>query len=158
MNTITEDVQQMINESSCRGVLAAILLSRFATPIVESKAFKLGLVDKSGKIIKSPETIEERRALTPVDVYCFRLKRLVQERYIDMLNSTLLVDSISKPLHESKEFDLHQYELEEGFKCRLRGVVEDYKNIALEAQEQNFPLEIIENLLFEELINDSKNL
>jgi len=58
-------------------VMAFILMKRLITPIKKTNAFKLGLVDRSGKVIKKAESDEEKKALSTLDKLIFKLKRLM---------------------------------------------------------------------------------
>lgn len=65
-----------------------VFLKRLVEPIVQTDAYKLGLVDSSAKIIKTPETKEELQALTILDRLVFKLKRLLGTK-LPMFNKFL---------------------------------------------------------------------
>jgi hypothetical protein len=52
-------------------------LKKLVTPFDQTKAFKLGLIDKNGKRLKKPSTEDEKNALTYFDKLVFNLKRLL---------------------------------------------------------------------------------
>lgn len=58
-------------------VMAFILMRKMVEPIRKSKAYELGLIDRTGKIIKQPETDEEREALTLTDRFLLKIKRML---------------------------------------------------------------------------------
>ena len=58
-------------------VMSFILMKRLVIPIKRTKAFELGLVNRTGRIIKEPETEEEKKALTVFDKLIFKIKRLM---------------------------------------------------------------------------------
>lgn len=56
------------------------IISRMITNIEDTQAFKLGIVDKKGKILRKRRTLktrEEKNALTRLDVFVFNLKRIL---------------------------------------------------------------------------------
>ena len=53
------------------------LIKRIGTPFEETKAFKLGLVDKDGRRLKKARTAEEKKAMTYLDRFVFNIKRLL---------------------------------------------------------------------------------
>lgn len=52
-------------------------LKRLVTPFDQTKAFKLGLIDATGKKLKKAQTPEERNAMGYFDRLVFNLKRLL---------------------------------------------------------------------------------
>ena len=53
---------------------------RMITNIKDTKAYKLGIVDKNGKILRKRRTLktkEEKDALTRLDIFVFNLKRIL---------------------------------------------------------------------------------
>lgn len=49
------------------------------TPWIKQDAYKLGLIDDKGKLVRKPETQEERKAYTTFHKLVFNLKRLLQK-------------------------------------------------------------------------------
>jgi len=60
-------------------ILAYQFIKRLTTPFEKTDAFKLGIIDKSGKKIKSPETTEENNAYGYYDRMVFNLKKLLEK-------------------------------------------------------------------------------
>lgn len=81
-------------------VMAYVLMRKFVVPIRQSKAFELGLIDREGKIIKSPETEEERRALTLVDRFLLKIKRMLGSK-VAQLNAFMYTKSTQIDLDKS---------------------------------------------------------
>lgn len=67
-------------------VLAYIFTKKLVTPIKDSKAYKLGLIGRDGKLKKEPKTDEEKRVLSPLDILIFKIKKLMGSR-LAQLNS-----------------------------------------------------------------------
>lgn len=51
------------------------VLKLLSTPIEESDAFKLGIIDKDGKKIKNPSTSNEKAAYTILNRFVFKIQR-----------------------------------------------------------------------------------
>ena len=63
--------------------VSLILIKKLLTPINKTKAYKLDLINASGDILKSPETREEKEALTLLDKLVFKIKKLLGTRIAD---------------------------------------------------------------------------
>ena len=71
--------ENVINNTLNYIVLYKIIM-RMITDIKDTKAFKLGIVDKKGKILRKRRTLktkEEKNALTRLDIFVFNLKRIL---------------------------------------------------------------------------------
>jgi hypothetical protein len=77
------------------GVVTYMVLKKLLTPVVKTKAYKLGLVNHNGKILKEPETDEEKEALTILDKIMFKIKRLLGPKTSN-LNIFLYLQSMEK--------------------------------------------------------------
>ena len=60
-------------------ILAYQFIKRLTTPFDKTKAFELGIIDKAGKKLKSPETKEENNAYGYYDRMVFNLKKLLEK-------------------------------------------------------------------------------
>ena len=67
-------------------ILSYAVIKKLVTPVTKTQAYKLGLVDTKGKIIRNPETDEEEMALSIFDKFMFRLKNLLGSK-ISQLNN-----------------------------------------------------------------------
>jgi hypothetical protein len=54
-------------------------IKRLVVPFEKTKAFQLGLIDNSGKTIRSPKTSEEKAAFGYFDRIIFNLKKLIEK-------------------------------------------------------------------------------
>lgn len=79
-------------------VLTFIFLKKLMTPITKTEAFKLGLVNNTGKLLKDPETDDEKRALTILDKVMFKLKRLMGSK-MTQLNNFLFLQTLSNDFY-----------------------------------------------------------
>lgn len=58
-------------------IIAYQFIRLLTTPWEETDAFKAGLIDKVGKIIRTPKTQDEKSILTPFHKLIFNLKRIL---------------------------------------------------------------------------------
>lgn len=58
-------------------ILIYQFIKRLTTPFEQTEAFKLGLIDKKGKLLKKAETSEEKDAYGYFDRLVFNIKRLL---------------------------------------------------------------------------------
>ena len=74
-------------------VLTYVLVQKLLTPIGKTKAFKIGLIDKTGRSIRIADNDEERESLGLLDKFIFKLKRMLNLN-INQLNNFLYVNSL----------------------------------------------------------------
>lgn len=79
-------------------ILTYILIKKLVTPIVKMDAYRLGLINSSGKVIKQPETDLERSALTTLDRIILKLKRLLGTR-LYVLNKFLYLATLNNDMY-----------------------------------------------------------
>jgi hypothetical protein len=80
-----------------------VVMSRLMKDVTETHAYKLGLIDKKYNIIKEPEVEEEYRALSPLNIFIFKLKRALGTRimsifrhmYLNNFNDYTIVDKLA---------------------------------------------------------------
>jgi len=80
-------------------ILTYILVKKLVTPIVKTEAYKLGLVDLIGKVIKEPSTPLEESALTTLDKVIFKMKRLLGSKLL-VMNKFLYLQSTSNTMYD----------------------------------------------------------
>jgi hypothetical protein len=69
-----------------------LIIKKLITPITQTNAYKLGLINSSGMIVRVPENDKEKSALTLLDRFCLKLKRLLGTRLVS-LNDFLYVQT-----------------------------------------------------------------
>lgn len=79
-------------------ILSYILIKKLVTPIVRTDAYKLGLVNNAGKVIREPETPNEVGAMTLLDKVAFKLKRLLGSKLLN-LNNFLYLQTINNDFY-----------------------------------------------------------
>lgn len=75
------------------------ILHVLLTPIEDSDAFHLGLVDKDGKQLRSPKTSEEKEAYSVLYKVAFKLKNIIKKN----VNSEKDLKSLATSVHLIKE-------------------------------------------------------
>lgn len=83
-------------------VLSYILMKKLITPIKRTPAFKLGLVDREGDVLKKPETEEEVNAITTLDKLVYKLKKLLGSKLAQLNRFMYLLGSaedVSSDIH-----------------------------------------------------------
>ena len=63
-----------------------LLVKKLITPITQTQAYKLGLINNTGVIIRVPTTDKEHDALTILDRFMLLLKRLLGSKIIQLNN------------------------------------------------------------------------
>jgi len=63
-------------------------IKRLSTPFSETNAYKLGIIDKKGKLLKSPKSKEEKSAYNPYNRMIFNLKRIMNKVGVESKLST----------------------------------------------------------------------
>lgn len=92
------------------GIIQGIIMNKLSKPISETLAYKLNLVDTVGNMIKEPNTLEERKAMTGVDKYLIKVRNIVEDK-LDILNLTLYYENNKKESLEDIEL-LYPIELQ----------------------------------------------
>ena len=78
-------------------LLTYILIKKLVTPFIKTDAYKLGLINSSGRVIRQPETTVERMALTTLDKIIFKLKRLLGAKLAN-LNIFLYLSTLTNDM------------------------------------------------------------
>ena len=74
---------------------ATLILNTLIKPFESQKAFSLGLIDKNGKLIKKPDTDEEKDAYNPFYQVAFGVKKLIDSFPGSKNNLKLLATSLN---------------------------------------------------------------
>lgn len=128
-------------------VLSYILVQKLLTRIKNTKAYKLGLVDDQGRVIRSPKTDEEKEALTLMDKFIFKLKRMIGPK-INQLSNFLYVNSL--------EDDATKFLAIKGGVQNRASVIRVKKDIEKLSEKHNMSTEDLLKCLLAETIKDDK--
>ena len=100
-------------------------LKRLTTPFDKTDAFKQGVIDKDGKLLKSPKSAEEKAAYSSFDRLVFNLKRLLgklpggKSRLASYAAALLLLREEDKHLTSDGKYVIINY-TDETLKAMLR--------------------------------------
>lgn len=132
---IKEGILDLLKRGSKFALLFSIV-RKLTTRFVNWKAYKLGIIDAEGNVIRSRaerKTQEEKNAFTMLDVFCLNLKRLI-ERIPGNKNSLMTLAGalfLMKEHEEQRVDDLHLSLVEDRFVDYI-GTHEKFSGIFLE--------------------------
>jgi hypothetical protein len=149
------EYNQMMKESIHTSFTLSSVISRLLQPISETTAFHLGIIDELGRKIREPKTIEEANAFTPVDAYFIKLRNLIGEEKLQLLNSAVIIEMLSKQSEEP--FDQKLYEKEMNIKIQVANLAKDYKNILCDGIENGISRSVIEKMFIESFLEIDDN-
>jgi hypothetical protein len=95
-----EESISLQNKDKIDNVLAYVFIKKLIRPINTTKAFKLGLIDNEGKLLKEPETDEEQRSLSLFDRIVFKIKRMLGSR-VSQLNAFIYLKSLDDDFYNN---------------------------------------------------------
>lgn len=133
------------NINNIDSIISYLLIRKLICPIIKSKAYQLGLVDITGKVIKEPSNPTEESALTVLDKLVFKLKRLLGTKLL-VLNKFMYINSLNNSMYDKLNVkgNINQ-------RTEIKKMINDIKNL----QESNNinEEELIYSLLTESLEN-----
>lgn len=132
----------MVKESFIMGYV----MKKIIQPITESAAFRMGLIDARGNIIKKTETIQERMAFGPIDKYVLKLKRLLGNK-TDLLNTEIYLESAVK----NAETSIELYEKELKLKHDIENIMKHFNQTINEASESGVSVPTIEKIILDSI-------
>lgn len=142
----------IVVESMQNGITQGLIMKKLSRPIKESIAFKLSLIDENGNVIKEPETLEERKALTGIDKYLIKVRNLVKEK-LDILNLTLYYENKEQDSVE----DIQQlYPIELECKDEITECINKLIDIGNEFARKGISTGKLEQIIIEALLNGQK--
>jgi len=87
--TVNETIKIVENRFLDYAIVVALGL-RFAKPFEKWPAYKLGLIDAQGELLRSAKTKEEKAAFTPLDNIIRRIKKLIPMRLWYLLGTAYI--------------------------------------------------------------------
>lgn len=152
------EYNMMTKESAYQSVMSGLFLTRLTQPITDTPAYKLGLIDESGRKMKECTTDEEKAALTPLDMHIFKIRRLIGEHVVELFKSNVLLEMAS--IKREEKFDANKYQQEVKMVSTIDHIIDDLKVVFDEGVETGFSRDHIENLVIESILRkyeDSKD-
>lgn len=144
------DFNNMIKESMNNGITVGILMKRLSLPFKDWPAFKLGIINENGVIIKKPNSLIEKNAFTNVDAYITKIKRMLSEHQIDLINNSLY---LSNKKEEIKDLDLYteMYSKQYDVKEKINNIFEQLHDIVSKALVSGISSNEIEKMIIESI-------
>jgi hypothetical protein len=88
------------NRQRVDDALSFLTIKKLVTPVSKTPAYKYGIVDQEGRIIKKPTTPEEESYLTLFDKFIFKIKRLLGGK-ISQLNNFMYVQTLDNNFYNN---------------------------------------------------------
>ena len=133
------DVGQTIKETVRKTVELSYITDRLFEKIKDSEAFKIGLVNEHGKLLRSPSSPYEERLVSPLSRLLQDIKKFLPVDQVNVVE-TLKVLSSAKLYSESVEEYAKKIQLE----ADLKPIIQDLK-AKIAASSQELSLESIES-------------
>jgi len=147
------DFNTMVKDSIDKSITLGYLMNELSKPITDMEAFKLGLINESGKRIKKPTTDKETQAYGPIEEYIISLKQIIGNQ-IDVINETTSVKlECSVKLDEYSKHCESKLNYEEKFS----NIGNELKETIVSAYNAGLSKPLIEKLIVESILENKKN-
>lgn len=134
------DVGQTIKETFRKTVELSYITDRLFTATEKTEAYKLGLINKEGKILRPPETAYEQRLISPLNITLNQIKKFINTDAALIIESLKLINN-SNITEESVQDFKNSLEFKEELSTILRDlriVISKHINVlSLESLEKN---------------------
>jgi hypothetical protein len=149
------EYNNMIKESLHESVMTGLFLSRLVQPIKDMPAYKLGLIDETGRRIKEAVTEEEQASYTILDMHILKIRRLIHEDTIDLFKSSVLLEMASKSSPD--KFNAEKYRKEVALCGHIDHAIDGLQETITEGMENGFSKNHIENLIIGSILKRYDN-
>lgn len=139
------------NEHINHGLLTGYFLKRLSDSIETYDAYKLGLINKRGELIKDPYTEQEKNACSLIEMMLINLKSNFKTEIDITINERLLNQSIN----QSNEFDPTKYNHELNFKQDIENIAKQFYN-CIESYKSKLTSEEIDQYIIESFVKHDK--
>lgn len=92
------DVGQTIRETVRKTVELSYITDRLLEDIKNTEAYKVGLINEKGNLIRAPKDIHEQRLVSPLSNFLFKLKKYIQ------IEPTIVIESL-KMLSQNSSYE-----------------------------------------------------
>ena len=109
------------------------IVKLLTTPFERQEAFKFGIIDKDGKVLKKSKTLKtekERRAYTLLHRFVFNLKRILKRVGLGSRLGSFAV-SLALLIKEDKNYEQHKTSIESAVVSYLKEI-NQYDNMLME--------------------------
>ena len=124
--------------------LTAYMMKKLAESFKNTDAFKLGIIDTNGNLIRKPVTLEEKLSYTSIDSYLTKVKKMLGSK-TDLLNHNIYLEKVT----DASKLPIELYEKELAFKHELSVIAKHFKQCLQDANSQHLPTELIEKIVLE---------
>ena len=138
--TESSDTTLNLNEA----FITAYMMKKLETPFNQTEAFKLGIIDENGSLLRRPETLEEKLSYTAIDAYLTKIRKLLGNK-ADILNHNIYLEKAT----DASKLPIELYEKELEFKNELQVISMRFKECLKEAKKNRLPTELIEKIILE---------
>lgn len=133
-------------------IIAFKLLKMLVTPFKETDAFKLGIIDDKGKLLKRPSTFTksaEHDAYNYLTRFMYNMKRLVAK-----FGGESKLKSVATALYLFREHEesLKDNMLTEEYTEEFEQLLEDHFCVIMEDDEIDLEMELVEKFFQEEMV------
>jgi hypothetical protein len=125
-------------------LVTSYFIKRLFESFDDTQAFKLGVIDKNGRRLKLPVTLEEKASLTPFDLFINQIKRTLNNKLEIIKNSFNLTISTQEPINESVE--LFEKKCKLGYK--FKATIKEFNDLILESKKAGLSNDDVESLIF----------
>jgi len=137
------DPDTVVIEERCHdSFMTTYLMNTLSKPFTEFAAFKMGLINEHGDILKRPETQDEKDAWSLQEQYVIKLKKLLGNK-IDILNTSLYLESYA----ETK--NMNHYISEQEVKRELEFSAKRFNEAIGKAVDLNLPAPVLDRIIVE---------
>lgn len=103
MNDMNKKINLSTHNRTVDNALVFILLKGLTTIPSKTKAFRLGLIDRNGKLLRKPKTKEENDCISNLDLIFFKLQEWLRPR-IQYLSSISWIKSVMNDVRPQNYF------------------------------------------------------
>jgi hypothetical protein len=142
------EFNSMVKETIDKGITLGYLMNTINTPITEMKAYELGIIDRNGKRIRTPETAEELSAYSSTDQYIINIKNSLGK------NLDLIQNSMELKLESIIDLSDYQTITEStlNIKQKFENLGKEFNEIVASAYNAGLSTPIIEKLIIESIL------
>ncbi len=141
--TVVENKENILsnNKQNLDSIITFIVLKKLITSFTQTNAYKLNLINASGKVIKIPQTEEEKNSLTILDRLIFKIKRLLGSKLLN-LNKFFYLKTLN--------IDFYQKLMVKGNIEQRAEIIRINKDITNLQEKYNLPLEDLLSIYIKE--------
>lgn len=142
------DYNLMLKEGLLNGMTAGLLMKRLSQPYNEWPAFKSGIINENGQIIKKPSSIEEKSSFTAADAYIIKLRKLLSSNEIELLNNSIYLSEQKNNINDAKTIE-EMYSKQYDTKNEIKKIIEQLLTVISSAHQSGLNMSDIEKVIIE---------